>query len=216
VARHQVTHTRVAFEAEVDKIVALLQRTSTAGYLAQNGKHIRFGNRYVERVAEYSLLRMHLAWETFLEDSFLRYLCGAATVSGYRPTLLQPQAPTIEHAFRSLLRQPHYTYLDWSRQRTSAASTARFHNGGSYVTPLANASRYLDEIAVIRNRIAHRSDSTSTEFNRVVRSYYARLVPGMTVGRFLVNPGLQPLLTSQSFFQSYVSLLRATAGQIVP
>jgi hypothetical protein len=87
---------------------------------APDGSHRYIGIRRVELFAGLALFKIHLAWETFLESVFTRYMCGAVSVlaTGFTPQLLGIPEPTISVAISALLR-PNQNYLNWTPQNTT-------------------------------------------------------------------------------------------------
>jgi hypothetical protein len=91
-------------------------RTSTFLSTAQDlrrpdGKAIPV--RDVEEITGLALLKLTLAWESFVEDTFLRYICGARSARGLAPTLLIPKESSLKAALNAL--RGNQRYLSWTR-----------------------------------------------------------------------------------------------------
>ena len=127
-----VQHCLRDFEESLDNALRIL--TECDSYRTPNslGGLISIGSRRKELFAALALLRMHLAWEDFVERVFLRYLCGAHTASGYSPVLIQPPFRTINRAFTTLLSgQP---YINWSPTRIVSLARSYFNLGDPFVS----------------------------------------------------------------------------------
>jgi hypothetical protein len=99
--RREVEHCLRAFQTNV-LANASLKNEAKSYRLLRSGKHEYIGIRKVERLAELSLLRLHLSWEDFLESTFLRYICGAESGSGFSPQLLLTRELNLPSAFGTL------------------------------------------------------------------------------------------------------------------
>ena len=69
------------FEAETKRAVRLTQSLN----YARGVRRGRFTQTQYEMVVELAYLRGYLAWESFLEQSFLLYMLGKSAPSGFLP-----------------------------------------------------------------------------------------------------------------------------------
>jgi hypothetical protein len=175
----------------------------------------RIGARRSEELTALGLLKIQLAWEAFLENTFTRYMCGVPAPSGFAPQLLQPRESRIEDALVTLLG-PNQRFLNWSASNTSTRAHAYFAAGAPFLPPLQAVSNLLEEINAVRNRFAHSSQHAQRQFRAVVRTRLGFVPHGMTVGRFLRTPmdGLQG--TAPPFVELYGNSLLGAARAIVP
>ena len=114
----------------------------------------------LEQIAELSFLRLHLAWERFLEESFARYMCGARSITGFRPRCYATPR-NRKHARRFLMMglQRIPRYADWAkRELVIWRANTVFKDGRPFASPLRAGARDLDDMATIRNCIAHSSE----------------------------------------------------------
>ncbi len=132
-----------------------------------------------------ALLKLTLAWESFVEDTFLRYLCGSKSAAGVAPTLLLSKEPTLNAAFKTLTKGNRY--LAWHADTTINRANKWFDAGAPYLNAVSGVKSDLDDMADIRNRIAHRSAYSVTAFQDVVRARLGYVPTGMTPGRFLLG-----------------------------
>lgn len=166
---------------------------------------------YVQFVAELSFLRIFLAWEDFLEETFIRYMCGAKSASGYGPGLVATY-PSIEHARR--VTQGSRPYADWAQPNiVIERAQIHFRNGEPYKSALRAGMVLLNELLTIRNRIAHRSPHAIAQFRGFVLHKLGRNPQGMGPGRFLLT--LVPPVQSESFIQYYGHFVIAVANTIL-
>lgn len=164
----------------------------------------------VEIIAELAFLRIFIAWENFLEESFIRYLVGGKAPSGYSPRrFVNP--PNMKIAMKII--SGDRDYIKWnSAGEIIARSRIYFKDGEPYKTALEAATTDLDEVNTIRNRIAHKSNNTKNKFNDFIRRKFGHGKRGMTPGRFLLTPTNS---TSQLIFlDHYVGIIK-TASKII-
>lgn len=186
------------------------QRTATLlasarDFRRPNGATIHV--RDVEEIAALALLKLTLAWESFVEDSFLRYMCGAKSNAGIAPILLIPRQPSLQAAFNTLAGGS--SYLGWHPDSIIRRANSKFDAGAPYATAVAGAKSVLIEMAEVRNRLAHRSDHSVAAFQTVVRNHLGFVPRGMTPGRFLLTS--LPAMGGITTFDHYSAQLTATA-----
>ena len=137
----------------------------------------------LEALYEMAFLRIFLSWESFLEESFLRIMCGYTMSSGNIPVLNQQAENTLISARHTLLRgQP---FVSWARPGAIVPRCQAFVTGGSHETVIDSSSIRLDHLAHIRDRIAHRSDYARTRFHSATTAIAGRRYLGASAGRFL-------------------------------
>lgn len=140
----------------------------------------------VEIITELAFLKVFIAWEFFLEESFIRYLVGAKSPSGYSPER-SVNPPNMEIAKKIILGQRR-EYIKWnSASEVIARSEIYFKDGEPYGSVLKGAAIDLNDMNVIRNRITHMSTISKDKFNNFVRRRFGHGIRGMTPGRFLLT-----------------------------
>lgn len=106
-----IQHCITNFENSVHR--ALSFQSQVANFRVELHNHLYFiGRHRVELFAGLALLRIHLAWEDFVESVFLRYMCGAISPSGYRPTLLNAPSQNISSAMATLLAPGGHSFFE--------------------------------------------------------------------------------------------------------
>jgi hypothetical protein len=162
-------------------------------------------------IMELAFLQMFLAWEDFLEESFVRYMCGGKTASGYRPNLyVSPSC--LDHAYDILRGQR--AFIEWSNAgEVLRRARLFFKDGKPYDPAIAGALQELEEMRIFRNGIAHRSATANEQFENLARrllGYHPRgLVPGFLLASVHSASG-------QTFLHRYSDIIKTIAAQIVP
>ena len=166
--------------------------------------------KYVFLIVELSFLKIYLAWEQFLEDSFVRYMMGGTTKSGFKiRSYVNPK--NMVHA-REIINEGR-NYSKWDYDDVIRKTSHFFVNGGPYKRTLQPMFSYLKEMSDIRNSIAHGSNYSIERFKSIVRSKIKYAPPNITPGEFLLIIELE---TKKSFFQYYTDFLVDASKKIVP
>ncbi len=144
------------------------------------GRHYMTMTR-LENLYEFAYLRVFLAWETFLEETFVRYLCGFQMLSG-PPTLIGAAYPTLADARTGILGGRDW--VSWYPDAVERRSGLFLSNGPHELVIRSNKTR-LNHFLAIRHRIAHSSAHTRTQFDQATTSLAGRRYTGSSAGRFL-------------------------------
>lgn len=201
-------------------LVTGLNRTEQLAAAAQQWTSVRtprgvprFSTHHKEIVVELAFLRAFLAWEGFLEESFVLYLLGKAPPRGISPTrYTDPPSRVVAEQLASEGRD----YTDWTSVSAVTGRAERFLRDGRPYSPVLKSQQYsFDEMKTIRNAIVHSSTYSSRQFERLVRRKLGTYRPNLSVGGFLTItvPSSSP---PESFFGSYVGQIRLAAERIVP
>ena len=167
-----------------------------------------------DSMTELAFLRAFLAWEAFLERSFVLYLSGQRPPRGRAPH--RYAFPPNQAAAKEWVLPESRAYAEWTVATKVSARAERFFRDGRPFAPLLRGNQHLlDEARVIRNAITHESESAREKFDNVVRTKLGTLPPSATVGGFLVTivPKSAPPL---SFLDFYLDKIQFLAHQIVP
>lgn len=150
------------------------------------------------------LIRLSLAWESFLEESVLKHMCGCDSAGGNR--LAASGAYTNQRdAHTMLLRGARY--LTWSYDASLRNIDRGLGPGHLWDGHIRGVRQDLLDLYSVRNRIAHRSEYSALEFSNVVRSRMGYVPAGMTPGRFLRSVDG----TGASYFEQCANLVEAAA-----
>lgn len=207
-----VAHCLREFVGSTNDSLALVLRARDMGEITTDGVLRRVGPRFIELHASLALLRIHASWESFLEDVFLRYMCGARCLTGAGPSLIGPPMPRLRDASRKLLGG--LKYLSWNPYNTIRWAKTYFMNGEPFTTALGYSMMILDDMYAVRNRFVHRSLHSSTEFHSVVMRVYGYLPRGISPGRFLLSKDPSGAFGGLAFIEAYVAVL-VTSGQLI-
>lgn len=170
--------------------------------------------QYKEIITEAAFLNSFMAWETFLEESFISYLLGDPPPVGGPP--IRHVAPSTRPIAIGILNSEGVDYIKWTvPQKIITRAESFFQNGGYYSAILRSQESILKEINTVRNAIAHSQTSAKEKFEKVVRRRLSHLPPNMTVGKFLGTrvPASSP---PETFFSEYLDRIRYAADNIVP
>lgn len=165
---------------------------------------------------ELAFLRSYLAWERFLEESFILYLIGKKPLRR-RQTLRRLATPKSHtHAIQLILLETKRSYVDWDNPDLVRDRAKRwFSDGEPFVNALTSRQNQFFEIKKIRNAIAHRSMTSQSTFQSLVRDKLTYLPTNISVGGFLEH-NLPAVLPPITFLDSYLDCMSRTAKVIVP
>jgi hypothetical protein len=159
---------------------------------------------------EAAFLQMFKAWEFFLEESVVAYLCGRLCLDG-ASVASHITAPSEEIARRLL--GGDRGYAEWTNVDDVQSRLGRYFPLPNRIDNALKASMVdLRHIARIRNSIAHTSTLASRRFRE--------LAEGLLGGRPSIKRPAQLLVTSYPggdgllFFERYADVLEATAQAI--
>jgi hypothetical protein len=161
-----------------------------------------------------AFLRIFIAWEDVLEQSFIRYLCGYENSTG-------PQTPAAGVTFAGTVAATEAqlyrgsSYLLWHNpQQVISRSKKFFHNGLHDQICQSNIAR-LNEFAAVRHRVAHGQYDSKVKFDTATMSLAGKRYRGSRPGPFLRDWDC-----STSPPRRWVDILAsefvALIGQIVP
>ena len=188
------------------RLVADVQRWSGPGtrpYITQNRKDL---------MVELAFLKSFLAWERFLEESFVLYLLGKRAPRGRKPHRFA--VPPDAKAARELI-SGNRPFAKWDGAATLDRASLFFRGGRPYTTAIEPRRHMLKEAQTVRNAIAHESQRAQQLFEALVRNQLGTLPPKATVGWFLSTP-VPAVVPPQSFVEHYLYGMESVACQIVP
>ena len=184
-------------------VIAQAHSTDATGHFVQTPA-MRFF------MTEAVVVRLHIAWERYLEESFLGYLMGLPSATGKRVATYLT-APSAEHARRVLVGTQKY--VDWGNPEIVVRlANLYLEAGGPYSTALPAVQTDLFDLRVIRNAAAHLSSSATLELGKVALRKLGRAAPGVTTYDLVTaadshSPG-------STILQSLVSVVQATGAVI--
>jgi hypothetical protein len=164
-------------------------------------------------MTELAFLRAYLAWEVFLEETFVSYLVGMRAPRGRAPR--RYAFPPNRRAAEQWVVPEGRPFAKWDAVAVANRADRFFGGGGPYTSAIRSHQSALDEMKTIRNAVAHESQNAQEKFETLVRVKLRSLPPRLTVGSFLLATvaGSTP---ATSFLDSYLSKLQLIASLIVP
>jgi hypothetical protein len=168
-------------------------------------------------VYELAYLRAYLAWEVFLEDIFFAFMLGAKSVAGKAPSRYFTPS-SRKHAETMVLRGQRF--VRWTDAREIRDRAELLFHAGEPFAPALKAAPHLNDMRIVRNRIAHNSGEAVTKFAELRERLYAaeisksgkNVVKGMGPGAFLQRPFSKAKQTPR--FGVYLQELRDTGRTI--
>jgi hypothetical protein len=175
----------------------------------------KFSLKHRETVTGLAFLRAFVAWETFLEEAFTLYLLGKKPPVGPKPKRLVK--PTSRKMATLIIVSLDKEYVDWNKwDHLKSRANKCFVNGRPFTTALTGQKLLFEELAIVRNAIAHSSGHAQKRFRSLVRQKLHGSYPtNLTVGGFLAMtvPSSSP---PTSFLEHYLESVNALADLIVP
>lgn len=138
----------------------------------------------LEALYEMAYLRIFVSWESYLEEVFLRYMCGYTSPLG-RPVLKPRDSfhTSLAKAQAALLGKS--SFVLW-HDPTKVASRAHKHFQTSTIeTILQSNSAHLENLAAVRHRIAHSQKHARDKFDIATMTITGKRYQGGRPGKFL-------------------------------
>lgn len=201
------------FTGEITRAVAIAQLGERIRATAPLGSVARRELRpeKLEALYELAYLRLFLAWEHFLEETFTRLLCGHVTAAG-PPTLIQAKFPNLNAARIAILHGQDF--VSWANPAAVERRSRAFFTAGTHELVIQSSRARISAFNSVRNRIAHKSTFSQQEFDGASMLLAGRRYPASAPGRFLRdwNPAVVP---PERYIHSLVAELNSLAAQIV-
>jgi hypothetical protein len=181
---------------------------------SQPGAKLRIGRGRRDWMTEMAYFRVYLAWEVFLEETFVLYLMGRQAPKGRAVARLA--FPPNADAAKGWVIPEGRPYANWVEDKVATRAERFFKDGRPFTSVLRANQNALQEARTIRNAVAHDAPNTQEKFENIVRQNLSgTLPPNTTIGSFLAmtRPGVTP---PQSFLELYVSRFESLAAAIVP
>jgi hypothetical protein len=170
-----------AYTVKVEKCLDLT-RTVELSLLVTAGRH--WTPSKTDLAYESAFLRFFTEWEMFLEECTIRFMRGY-TSGAYVP--MYPQgttvSPSIAAARAKLLGNRRY--LMWYDPVTNIRRVKKWLDHCPVEVICLSAQSWLEQIAAVRHRIAHRSDDARSKFDSACMALAGRRFVGSSAGRFL-------------------------------
>ena len=163
-----------------------------------------------EFITESAFLRMFIAWETFLEEAFIKYMVGELSITGN--TIIRYVSPVDgEHAHKILIGTQKY--VDWANPEiVRKLASMYFENGGPFNLMLSSINNDLLDLRTVRNSAAHLSSTTGQKLDALCSRFYSMQCTNMTASKFLLDT--DPNNTTQTILQYYIDIIDIAAEGI--
>lgn len=198
----QLNKVKDEFKQQTERSFALIQSINEA--------QPRFPPDQVCLAYEFSFLRCFLAWEWFIENTFILYMLGEKTDKGYRPKCYVKPV-NREHAYDFV--KEGRDYADWtSPDIVIRKSRLFFENGDPYEDALGPITSDIQDMKTIRNAIVHMSAESREKVRTLIRDKLVYARGGIAVGEFL-----SVMLKGKdiTYITHYRELLEFTSERIV-
>jgi hypothetical protein len=169
----------------------------------------------IQLLYEMAYLRLFAEWESMLEETFIRLMCGYES-NGYLPTIVGEREP---FRYPSEARAALYgtrDYLLWHNPATVLQRCQQWFLGGVHSEVIGSQAARLGWFAAVRHRIAHGSTHVKEQMDLATVQLAGRRYPGAASGCFL-RDWMQPNPFVQEPWLSVITgELQALARQLAP
>lgn len=174
-----------------------------------NGNEI-FDSSKKEFVITSAFLKMFIYWESFIEESFSKYLTGELSIDGTGVTCyISPN--NREHALKILIGTQKY--VDWANHEiVRRLAMLYLENGDPIASNIASISSELSDLKTVRNAAAHLSSTTRHQLDALSSRVLKRSITNTDVATFIMQ--LHPLDSNKTVLQYYQNLLDIAAENI--
>ncbi len=163
-------------------------------------------------IVELTFVRMCASWEEFLETSFVCYMTGTKTASGFGP-VRYVLAPDKNHA--SAIIRGDREYVRWTTP-SSLSDRARlcFKEGDPYSRVIDSVSNDMQDINTVRNAVAHSSIGAFEKFKSLVREKLGTAPLGVRPATFLLTT--KKAGSSANYMSYYYNKMKMIAHRVIP
>ena len=191
--------------------------------------------RVAAKIVGLAFLDAVTAWEDFLRQVFLGYMCGYRAKSGYAPRLRAGPASNRTHAVQLLAGAVPPNEADrrcrWNNFRwVVSVASIHFRTPNPFARTSEPVIKHLEYATMIRNRVAHSSAKARKSFRSAAnlirhQDPNARLPRGYSVGQLLIEESNDAFPSREGDFfewewgdnfESYISLWLQEAERITP
>jgi hypothetical protein len=163
-------------------------------------------------ISESAFLKMFVAWETFVESSFIDYLINEESILLRRPA---KWATPINRKHANQLIVGNQKYMDWSNPETvRTISKIFFHQGYVFDTALSAINTDLMDMKTIRNSAAHLSSTTSDKLDGLASRILSTPCTNFTAYQLLFAIDPRSGAAAQNVLERYLTLIDIAAEQI--
>jgi len=168
----------------------------------------------MESVYEIAFMNVFCKWEDFLEQSFLRYMCGYTCTSGFMTPVSGAHYSSLAAAHTALLGGRDY--ILWHSPSQVKTRSRGFFAGSYHETVLASHESRLEQFSAIRHHIAHAQEHARRNFDVATMTLAGRRIPGGNAGRFLRGWTVDSKGDRVRWLNRISTEFKAVARQITP
>lgn len=174
------------FSREIDQAIDLTRRIEAAQVALRGAGPAggEIGITGLELAYELAYLRIFLAWESLLEGSFHRFLCGY-TRSGVQEVRAGGAAYARTVAQAETLVLGTRQYILWHNPARVIQRADRFFVASNYRLVIASAQARLEQFAAVRHRVAHSQEHARVACDLATVGLAGKRYKGSRPGRFL-------------------------------
>jgi len=190
--------------AEANSFITLAFKQDTSGNYILSANQQDF-------LTDSAYLRVFIAWETFLENTFVRYMLGEHSILGNIVTsYVRPLDD--QHANRLLIGTQKF--VDWSDPQTvKKLCNLYFSPGNPIDTFVSSMASDLSDLKTIRNAAAHLSSTTRKQLDALGTRKLKKTCTNLKVSDYIL--AVDPVSkTNDTILTSYLNLLDVCAEGI--
>ncbi|MBF9219679.1 hypothetical protein [Hymenobacter ruricola] len=191
--------------------VAAINNMIAAAHRVDGGGSFFFSGSERAAIVESGLVRLFIAWEHFLERSFILYLIGTRSGSGIR---VKRYAFPVDEAHANKIVIGGMRFMEWGTpDSVRKLSKLYFKDGEPYETVLTSISSELSDLKIVRNAASHLSSTTSASLDNLILRKLAQPIIGGTVAYYVlaVDPNSS---SGETMLQVYENILDMAAELI--
>ena len=167
--------------------------------------------RYQHFVGEVVMLRLFAIYEQTTKEFALKLACNGTYRNGDFPRI-HHQCKSLEDAAdqMAIFGRAKPVQLKWTKARYVRESVQHVLDvTDRFTSEIRNHGTLINEMRIVRNHVAHRTESTRREFAKVVRRQYGAAAK-LTSGSYLVSTKRH----AQSNIRRYIKSVRALLNVI--
>ena len=203
----------VSLRANVREALALGQAGELVAAANPIGSQLRREWRVsrLELLYELAYLRIFVEWERFLEETFIRYLCGYHSAHGACVPLGGQVFGSLGLAQAAMLHGRPFAL--WHDPLRVVARSQRFFNNGFHEVVVGSNSVRLQHLSAVRHRIVHDQSDARLKFDNATMNFVGRRYRAARPGRFLRDwdPAVNP---PRRWLETFSAELESLASQI--
>jgi hypothetical protein len=196
----------------IDESLDLIRTVNQIMSLSDLSVNISIDQR--DFMVEWVFVKIHTAWEMFIESCFLEYMLGGRSPSGFAPD--RYVLPEDErHALDLVKAGRDYIYIRWTDPSIlKRYSSLCFRDGEPFQAILDLKTAQLQDMNTIRNAVVHQSRDSLDKFKSLVRKELKAAPLNITPGKFLMI--IKPKTIGTTYLNSYCKTLKVISRRVVP